>query len=526
MNSSHVRSVALLILVGIGLLAPAATNAAIARAAAKPVVVLQGVEVTSMDPAQFTNTPQQNVLLHVFDMLTAHDPATGKIVPRLAESWEVVNPTTWRFVLRKGVTFQNGEPFNAQAVKYTLDRLTDPAVKAQQWFFVADAGYASSTVIDDYTIEIVTKTPSVVVADALQHVAILPPKYYGSTPLETLATKPIGAGPYRLTEWVKDDHATLQRWDGYWGQKPAIETIIFKPVPELSTRISQLITGAADLIDQVAPDQTGRIDTSACCTTKGVSSFRDIFIMIDLSYAPFSDVRVRQAMNYAVNKQALLDAFFKGNGKILAGVANGQWENTTLKPYAYDPAKAKQLLADAGFTPGPDGIMQKGGQPIKVIMNTPSGRYTKDKDVAQAVASDLVKAGIAVDVQPLEWSVLTQKQQAGTLAPLTLLGLGGFFNGVGEMRWIDPTYKYSPRDGEIRWQNQQFVDLYAQEKQETDPAKRKVIVDQMQQIALEGAPWIFLYKQFNYLGVNKNLAGWSPRPDEVIDLRGAQVTGN
>ena len=301
-----------------------------------------------------------SILFHLFDTLTTVDIETGEVQPSMAESWEVIDDTTWRFTLRQDITFQNGEPFNAEVAKYNLDRLIDPDVKAYTWFFVSDADYESCEVVDEYTIDIHTKTPSAVVADALHYTLIVPMDYYSTTPLEELASNPIGSGPFKMTEWVPDDHMTLERWDDYWGAAPNVETVIFRPVPELSTRISELVTGGADIILNVAPDQTGQIEACETCQVLGTSGGRDIFIMIDLRFVPFDDVRVRQALNYAVDKQAILDAFFKGNGTILAGVANGFWEDKDLEPYAYDPDKALELFAEAGYTPGDDGPAAKG----------------------------------------------------------------------------------------------------------------------------------------------------------------------
>jgi peptide/nickel transport system substrate-binding protein len=260
----------------------------------------------------------------------------------------------------------------------------------------------------------------------------------------------------------------------------------------------------------------------------GTSGGRDIFIMIDNRFEPFGDQRARQALNYAVDKQAILDAFFQGRGTILAGIANGFWENEDLDPYPYDPDRALELFAELGYTPGPDGKLQKDGETISLTMHTSDGRYMKDKEVAQAVAADLNELGLDVTVEPLEWSVLSSKAYAGELAPLTLRGLGGFFNAVGEMRWVDPAPQYSEElDREIRWQSEEFEDLYADMRAEMDTERRKEMADELQAMALEGAPWIFLYKQYDFYGINDRIKNWEPRPDEFVLLYGnVEVEGD
>jgi len=486
--------------------------------------VLQGVDPGTLDPALFASTTQQTIFTHVFDTLTELDWKTGELVGKLATNWEIVDDLTWRFYLRKDVVFQNGEHFDAQVMQYNLDRLVDPEVGAYAWFFVADADFESSRVIDDYTIEIKTKQPSAIVAELLRFVFIVPRDYYSSTPMATLSSHPIGSGPYRLVSWTRDESIVLERWDDYWGGTPNIQRIVVRSVPESSTRIAELVTGGADLIVNVPPDQTLLIDRDPNSQVESVESGRVIHVMIDNSVAPFGDLRARLALNYAVNKQAIIDNLFLGLGTPLAGIANGPWRNTNIKPYPYDPERALELFAEVGYTADANGVLRNAaGQAISVTLDTPVGRYLKDVEVAQAVRDDLKRIGLLVEVQPLEWGVYRQEQTSGTLAALSLGGLGGIFNGVGEMRWVTPTRQNSERDSEIRWQSPEFVQLYADMRATLDDAARKVKMDRLQELAMEGAPWIFLYRQFDNYGVSNKLVGWVPRPDEVIDLRDVEI---
>ena len=508
----------LLILLG----ARALTGVSVAQTSS--VTVLQGVDPANLDPAMFASTTQQTIFTHLFDTLTELDWSTGQLVGKLATSWEIVDDLTWRFYLRDDVTFQNGEPFNAHVMKYNLDRLVDPDVGAYDWFFVADADYESSSVIDDYTIEIRTEQPSALVAELLRFVYVVPQEHYSSTPMETLAANPVGSGPYRMASWTRDESVVFERWDGYWGETPSIERIVIRSVPESSTRIAELVTGGADLVVNVPPDQTLLIDRDRNSQVKSVESGRVIHVLIDNSVEPFGDIRARLALNYGVDKQAIVDNLFLGLGTPLAGIANGPWRNTEIEPYPYDPELALELFGELGYTKDADGVLRNGaGDTITVILDTPVGRYLKDVEVAQAVRDDLQRLGLQVEVQTLEWSVRTQRQRAGTLAPLSLAGLGGLFNGVGEMRWVTPSPQFSDRDRDIRWQSPEFEELYADMRATLDDVERKAKVDQLQVMAFEGAPWIFLYRQYDNYGVSNRLAQWEPRPDEVIDLRDVEV---
>lgn len=486
--------------------------------------VLQGVDPGTLDPALFASTTQQTIFTHIFDTLTELDWETGELVGNLATSWEIVDDVTWRFFLREDVTFQNGEHFDAHVMQYNLARLVDPEIGAYDWFFVADADFESSRVIDDYTIEITTEQPSALVAELLRFVFVVPQGYYSTTPLTTLASQPIGSGPYQLTSWTRDDAIVLERWNEYWGDSPSIERIVVRSVPESSTRIAELVTGGADLVVNVPPDQTLLIDRDPNSEVRSVESGRVIHVMIDNSVEPFGDLRARLALNYAVNKQAIIDNLFLGLGTPLAGIANGPWRNTNIEPYTFDPELALDLFSQVGYTQDAEGVLRNAdGEAIVVTIDTPVGRYLKDAEVAQAVRDDLRRIGLVIDVQTLEWSVRTQQQRSGTSAALSLSGLGGLFNGVGEMRWVTPTPQYSDRDREIRWQSAEFEELYADMRATLNDTERKAKVDQLQELAMEGAPWIFLYRQYDNYGVSNRLTDWQPRPDEVLDLRDVEL---
>lgn len=498
--------------------------AATSLAQSNTATVLQGVDPGTLDPAKFASTTQQTLFTHIFDTLTELDWETGQLVGKLATSWEIVDDLTWRFHLREGVTFQNGEPFDAHVMQYNLERLVDPAVGAYAWFFVADADFESSRVIDNYTIEIKTKQASALVAELLRFVFVVPQGYYSSTDLTELASHPVGSGPYKLVSWTRDEAIVLERWSDYWGDKPSIERVVVRSVPEASTRIAELVTGGADLVVNVPPDQTLLIERDPNTVVKSVESGRVIHIAIDNSVVPFNDLRARLALNYGVDKQAIIDNLFLGLGTPLAGIANGPWRNENIRPYPFDRAKALELFAEVGYTPDANGVLRNAaGEAIVVTLDTPAGRYLKDVEVAQAVRDDLRRLGLVVEVETLEWSVRTQRQNSGMLAPLSLGGLGGLFNGVGEMRWVTPSPQYSDRDREIRWQSQEFEDLYADMRATLDDVARKEKVDRLQELAMEGAPWIFLYRQYDNYGVSSRLAGWEPRPDEVLDLRRVEL---
>jgi peptide/nickel transport system substrate-binding protein len=480
------------------------------------VTVDQGTDVESMDPVFTQARFSDNVMLTLFETLVTRDSAMH-YRPLLAESWRIVNPTTWQFKLRQNVRFSDGEPFNAQAVKYTIDRVYDPAVKAPS-FLKGFLAFDRVDVVDDSTVNIVTKSPSPLMLEWLVNFYMQAPKYYSSVTLPQAALRPVGTGPYVFKEWVHDDHVTVTANPNYWGQKPSIGTIVFRPVPEAGTRIADLLSGSADIIVNVPPDQVSRINSSPDASVKTVEGGRDIFIGMRTDRPQLRDPRVRQAMNYAVDVNAIIKSLLNGTGRRMATVVNA-YANPAVKPYPYDPNKAKELLGEAGWKLQ-NGVLTNGSDTLTVTMDTPVGRYIADKDVAQAVASYLQAVGVKITVNPLAWPIYSKKMfDDVNPADMYLLGLGSSFDGQDEIRYLQKDFGYNP----TFWNNPQFEKTYAALNASVDPKQRQQDLYTLQQIAHDDPPIIYLYKQTDYYGTNKRLK-WSPRADELIILTDASVT--
>ncbi|HLW60802.1 MAG TPA: ABC transporter substrate-binding protein [bacterium] len=479
------------------------------------VVVDQGVDTESMDPLFTQARFSDNIMLTMFETLVTRD-SQMHYSPRLAESWKILSPTVWQFKLRKGIRFHDSEPFNAQAVKYTINRLYDPAIKAPSFlkgFFEVDRVDA----VDDYTVNIVTKKPAPLMLEWLVNFYMVAPKYYSTVTPAQAALRPIGTGPYMFKEWVHDDHATVTINPNYWGAKPKLQTVIFRPVPEAGTRIADLLSGGADIIVNVPPDQVNRINGSPLATVKTVEGGRDIFIGMRTDRAVFKDLRVRQAMNYAVDVDTILRSLLNGKGQRMATVVNA-YANPAVKPYPYDANKARALLSDAGWKLE-NGVLVKDGQPLSVTLDTPVGRYIRDKEIAEAVGSYLQAVGVQVKVNPLAWPVYAKKMfDDVNPADMYLLGLGSSFDGQDEIRYLEKDYGYNP----TFWNNADFEKLYGSLNLAVDPNQRTQTLYKLQQIAHDDPPIIYLYKQIDYYGVSKRI-NWEPRRDELIMLEGASV---
>jgi peptide/nickel transport system substrate-binding protein len=275
-----------------------------ALAEVKPFVVMQASDATSVDPVMRRETVTYIVTMNIFDSLLLRKGDT-KLAPGLATSWKSIDPVTWEFKLRKNVKFHNGEPFNAAAVKFTLDKIFDPNTKSAR-----RSGYAwvkKVDVIDDYTVHVTTTVPYPLTLASMAELQIVPPKYYQEVGDQGFLKAPVGTGPYKFVSWVKDSALELVANDNYWRGKPAIKRVVFKPVPDEMTRVAAMLAGDADIITGAAPAMVTKLDKSPQADVTVVTGSRAIFIGFDTNQdTPLKDKRVRQAINYAVDVDTIV----------------------------------------------------------------------------------------------------------------------------------------------------------------------------------------------------------------------------
>ncbi|MFN8524460.1 MAG: ABC transporter substrate-binding protein [Chloroflexota bacterium] len=503
-----------------------AQSAPAAPAGDSQVVVMQGVDANTLDPSFRNSTPEFNINAHIFDMHTWRDSKSLKIVPEFIQEWKLVDNNTWEFKIPAGAKFHDGSPADAEAVKFSLVRQAKAKIgeKPTVPIWGRTANFDDVEIINATTVRLKTKAPAPIVPDLLASIEVLPPGYYKDESADNLAkvaTKPMGSGRYKLVEWVKDDRLVLEAYDGYWGPKAEIKRVIFKPVPELSTRVLALQNGQADVIVNVAPDQVPVVERSEKGRISKVAGGRNIFVGMRVDNPLLADKRVRQAFNYALNFDGINRAFLNGAGTRTKTIINPPNEPADAKPYAYDVEKAKSLLAEVGWKPGPDGILVKDGQKFALEMMSPNGRYIKDKEIAQAVQQDLQRIGVQVDLKVLDWSLYAGDILAKrNPAPLYLLGLGAPFTGQEELNYIHKDYSLNS----TYWQNDEWHKMYEDLKVTVDPAKRTEMMAKLWGIAAEDPPWIYVYHQVDFYGVSKRFT-WEAAASERIRVTEGKLTG-
>lgn len=470
------------------------------------LVVAQPADAYSMDPAKHSAFPTANILFQIYDGLVTMDEK-GELVAGLATSWSNPDPLTWRFKLREGVKFHNGEPFNAEAVKFTFDRALDPNFKAP--YYSRISAIKSVEIVDEYTVDLKTEKPFPTMLLSLYEASfpalIVPPKYTQEKNGEALGSAPVGTGPYKFVKWLKDEEVVLEANPDYWGGKPKIDRVVFRPIKETRTRIAELKSGGADIAVDIPPEDVSSLQADGTKIETVASDFLYFLAFDTTRDTPLKDKRVRQAINYAVNVEAIQEALLNGMGNRIALTlpSNGFAYNPDWKPYPYDPAKAKELLAEAGY---PDGF--------SIPLMTRKGRFLKDSEIVEATAGFLRKVGIKAEIQYLEPGVWGQISEKKGREGITFPGWSG----------RDPNLVWLPllKTGQYQsyFSNAELDKLLDEGAATIDPAERKAIYEKAAAIIKDEAPHLPMIQPPLIYGLNAKL-NWKPRTDSMIDLRKA-----
>jgi peptide/nickel transport system substrate-binding protein len=491
---------------------PAAQPTAAPAAAAKPsgtLTIAQGADTTSLDPHQTQASAPRGMMRSFLETLLMFDHDL-KIQPWLATSYTLVNPTTWEFKLRDDVTFHNGEKFTAESVKWSVQRFVDPQTK--NIYASVFEPISEVQAVDDYTVRMVTKTPMPSLPASLCTWLFMAPPKAMQEMGEEYFKKPIGTGPYKFVEWVPGERLVAEAVDKHWSGGPWVEKVVWRTITEPVARVTALRTGEADLIANVPPAQVSAVSGGGAEVIRS-SGLAVMVLILNASQGPLADKKVRQALNYAIDKDKIIKALFADAAKPMNGPYNAFQEGydpAAPPPYPYNPDKAKQLLAEAGHANG-----------FKFTINTPSGRYLNDKQVAEAAAGDLAKVGVEMEVNPLEWGAMIKLFQEKQADAWLLIQ-----NNLDTYQILSTCF-HSKIKG-IPWlgyNNPEVDALIDKAGQELDDKTRVDTYKQASKLIVDDAPWVFLHSQDDLYGVRDRVQNWKPKGDQVIYIFGTSVKG-
>jgi peptide/nickel transport system substrate-binding protein len=492
---------------------------------ASTLVIAQGADATSLDPASISSIPADNIAKHLWASLLEITPS-GEIVPYIAESFTVSEDgTEMTFEIREGLTCHDGEALTAEDVVYTFQRAADPAnafTGNTPGFIFNNLGYLDARVDGPLTATIITRQYNAIAAGLIAEVRIHCKDGYEAMSLDQAALTPIGSGPYRFVEWIRDDRLVLERVADYTLREASIERIVWRVIPESSTRAAELIAGNVDIADAVSPDQIDVVNNSGRASVIPVSGTARVHLGFNMGSAfddvpggaqAIRDTAVRVALQYAVDVPTICQTLLGTDCERATGMVNPPNAHPTLQPYPYDPELAERLLDEAGYPRGSDGVR------FELTLQVPGGRaYT---DSALAIGQYLSDIGVQTDVQLQDFgSVFVPALIGKTVGPLFVVATGGSIwsaqYDMADLRSPDGATNYPS------WNNDVWFAGWDRLAQTRDPAEQDVIVNEMLEAFYNDPPWLMLYFQPLYYGVAERL-DWEPRRDSRIIVTNARL---
>ena len=487
------------------LIVTALAGASPARAQKDTLVVGVALFTDSISPAAGAYITL-SLVYQTWEPLVARD-SDDKLIPALAERWENIGPTHWRFHLRQGVKWHDGTPFTAADVKFTIDYVTDPKTVYARKSRIA--GVVATEIVDDKTVDIRTSAPAPLLPRGLADIAIEQKAITEKLGQTVAHRKPVGTGPWKFVEWVAGDRYDLIANPDYWGGPPAMKKLRIRAIPEGATRVASLVAGETDIIEEVPVDLLPSIEKRRNLKIDAVESSVSLVLSFDTRRPPFNDVRVRQALDHSIDKKTLLQQMLGGYGSVLDGqlVTRSTFgHNPKLAARPFDRTKAKALLAEAGFPKG-----------FETKINTLSGRYLSDVDIANAAAGMMAEVGVKANVNVLEggvWSQLDRSREPGPMYQVGWFSVGDAdFNTV----W------YTDDSKRNYWSNAEFNRLWVEGRSTLDEAARLMIYNRMMEIMHEEVPSIFLFGLPRISGRSVNVSGWQPSRDSLLRLHKVSV---
>lgn len=473
-----------------------------AEAAKDTLIVANTADIITLDPTQIRDNQSGNVRTQLFDGLLEID-AAGEVQPVLAERWEQPDPLTYVFYLRKGVKFHNGEELKAEDVKFSIDRALTPLGLAIH-SLIRDIKEVN--VLDDYTVEIKLKQPFTPFLYSLGE------SWGGILNKKAVETgdpdhHPIGTGPFKFVSWAKGDRVVLERFDEYYGLKPAYKNLIVRAIPESTSRMIELESGGIDVAYQITlKTDMERVQAHPELNLLRIASNRTGYIGMNTAKAPLNDVRVRQAIQFALDVPGLQAAVWRGIGGVPTNPIppSNRYYDETLPMPKQDIEAAQKLLKEAGIA-----------LPLKLSLWTNESR--ERVDAATIVQSMLAEVGIEIEIRVLEWGTFLEGLKNGT-QDLFLLGWGGnlpdaefFFGSLYHSKSI-------PATNSSRYSNPEFDALLEKGTSTPDGPERKAVYVAAQRLFIKDAPAVYWSLEESIVGTSKKVKNFQMHPKGIYRL--------
>jgi peptide/nickel transport system substrate-binding protein len=492
-------------------------------------------DTPNMDPRIGMGSVRSTYIRQVFESLVDVDPQ-GKPVPGLAVAWKPVGDTAWEFTLRKGVKFHDGEAFTADTVLFNLDRMFRKNLDKHGVKDVAAGTQFDKTMpyvsrwekVDDHTVRVHTTEPAPALWDALGREPLVPKAWTIKHGVDALNEKPVGTGPWKLVEWKRKTHMLLERNDAYWGTPPLARRLRLQVIPEASARLAALRAGQVALVDAVPPLDAGVLAQDA--RLKIVSAPQKLNCRLYLNGRPkdkfdsggkdglFSDTKTRLALASAVNRDGIVKKIFQGYAIANASpVATVSYGYAAQEPYAYDPKRARALLAEAGWKDTGKG-WERNGEPLALQLHFAAKHYGQSFDETTAAVAEMLKdVGVQVTLKPVDFATILQITQKGTLpynGGFTACRTSNNLDADDFLRdWTAFTLiNWTPYPPEL-------AAAHAATRRELDPQKRLRLLADLQRQIRDWAPVVPLYQEVKVYAHGARVLRFAPLTELHMDFR-------
>jgi peptide/nickel transport system substrate-binding protein len=500
-----------------GLLSITAAASACTQRSDDTIVVGLSADITTFEPGMISSRDNSNIAEHIFGRLFALSPE-GEHVPDLAHTLEISDDgTQYVYTLREGLTCHDGEPLTAEDVAYTFNRIADPENRFTgnaPGFVFTSIGFQGAEAVDELRVRINIARRNPIAFGLITEIDVHCKDSYEGMTLDEAASNPVGSGSYRLASWTRGSEVVLEKVR----DPGTFHRIVWRIIPEASTRTAELIAGNVDIITNVAPEQIEAIDGSGRAAVRVVSGTRRMYVGFNLSEAhrrmsggeAIQDPRVRRALQYAVDVPTICRQLLSVECERATGLVNPPNDHPGLAPYPYDPQTAERLLDEAGWPRGSDGTR------FAIRLQAGRDRYVNDVNVVLAIGQYLQDVGLDIELELMEWaSVFTPLLRERRAGPLFFLGTGGgLWSPIYDMSDLA---EVGSGTNYTHWDDHRWFGRWGELAEATTLEETRSIIDEMLQVFYDDGPWLHLYFQPDFYGVSNRVV-WEPRRDERVHV--------
>ena len=496
------------------------TSAVLAQTPPGVLVVGQIAEPKSLDPHAVTAVNDFRILMNLYDGLVRYKDGTLEVEAALATNWTISEDgTVYTFDLREGVSFHDGSPFNAEAVVFNFDRMLDESHPYHDtgpfplsFFFSAVADVEA---LDSDTVKFTLNAPY---APFLSNLAYPTGLIVSPDAVKThgkdFGRNPSGTGPFRFAEWASNAKVVVTRNDEYWDGAPGLEAVVFRPITDANTRVAEMLSGGIDVMVEIPPDSVSTFDGNGFVLYEQAGP-HVWFLILNAKEGPMADKRVRQAVNYAIDKQSLVENVLQGTAEVAAGPTPPAFAwayNESLQPYPHDPDKAKALITEAGHE----------GASLTFYVTEGGSGMLDPVPMGAAIQADLAKIGLDVKIETYEWNTFLGKVNPGLEGKADMAEMAWMTNDPDTLPYLALRTEAFPDKGGFNsgyYSNPKVDALLEAARSTADQAERAQLYKEMQEIVQEDAPWAFIANWKQNAATSDRVAGFSLQPSFFLILK-------